>query len=66
MKKENNNNSVCLMCRKLINLLERELSLTPWNLTANFIGAREGKFKLTLTGWGDPSNGRGEAFSYIK
>jgi transcription initiation factor TFIID subunit 1 len=46
--------------------LEEELLLTPWNLTSNFIAATQGKGMLQLTGLGDPSGGRGEAFSYVR
>lgn len=47
-------------------MLEEELLLTPWNLSSNFLAAKQGKIMLQLTGLGDPSGGRGEAFSYIK
>lgn len=52
--------------QKAAHVLEEELQLTPWNLTENFINSSQGKGMLQLTGLGDPSGGRGEAFSYVK
>lgn len=46
--------------------LDEELQLTPWNLTSNFVSALQGKISLELSGLGDPSGGRAEAFSYLK
>ncbi|KAI3974598.1 hypothetical protein MKX01_029588 [Papaver californicum] len=49
--------------------IERELQITPWNLTSNFITCtnqdRENIERLEITGVGDPS-GRGLGFSYVR
>lgn len=45
--------------------LEELTSAAPWNTTANFLGAVQGRCTLKLRGLGDPS-GRGEAFSFVK
>eukprot|EP01102_Stenamoeba_stenopodia_P010960 TRINITY_DN3347_c0_g1_i2.p1 TRINITY_DN3347_c0_g1~~TRINITY_DN3347_c0_g1_i2.p1 ORF type:complete len:1297 (-),score=390.85 TRINITY_DN3347_c0_g1_i2:240-4130(-) len=51
--------------RKALPELEKELHLTPWNLTSNFVAAMQGKAVLQLTGFGAPSR-KGDAFSYLK
>eukprot|EP01126_Amoeba_proteus_P000130 TRINITY_DN10057_c0_g1_i1.p1 TRINITY_DN10057_c0_g1~~TRINITY_DN10057_c0_g1_i1.p1 ORF type:complete len:669 (-),score=227.06 TRINITY_DN10057_c0_g1_i1:34-2040(-) len=51
--------------RAAILAIDEELSLTPWNLTSNFVQAMQGKCGLKLTGFGDPSR-RGEAFSFLR
>ncbi|KAK6945794.1 TAFII-230 TBP-binding [Dillenia turbinata] len=43
--------------------IERELQITPWNLSSNF--DRENIERLEITGVGDPS-GRGLGFSYVR
>ncbi len=43
-----------------------EIQLAPWNLTANVASAIIGKSALQLRGHGDPSGGRGEAFSFVR
>ena len=48
-----------------IQFLKRELTLTPWNSTANFVAATQGKGMLQLTGYGDPL-GHGNMFSYVR
>ncbi|KAJ4958846.1 hypothetical protein NE237_025957 [Protea cynaroides] len=49
--------------------IERELQITPWNLSSNFIACisqnRENIERLEITGVGDPS-GRGLGFSYVR
>lgn len=45
--------------------IEDLISAAPWNTTANFLGAVQGRCTLKLRGPGDPS-GRGEAFSFVK
>nr|DAD25423.1 TPA_asm: hypothetical protein HUJ06_026887 [Nelumbo nucifera] len=49
--------------------IERELQITPWNLTSNFVACtsqdRENIERLEITGVGDPS-GRGLGFSYVR
>ncbi|KAL6873418.1 hypothetical protein ACP4OV_013500 [Aristida adscensionis] len=49
--------------------IERELQITSWNLTSNFVACtnqdRENIEKLEITGVGDPS-GRGLGFSYVR
>ncbi|KAI3943229.1 hypothetical protein MKW92_003300, partial [Papaver armeniacum] len=49
--------------------IERELQITPWNLTSNFVTCtnqdRENIERLEITGVGDPS-GRGLGFSYVR
>ncbi|KMT15497.1 hypothetical protein BVRB_3g058510 isoform A [Beta vulgaris subsp. vulgaris] len=49
--------------------IERELQITPWNLTANFVACtsqdRENIERLEISGVGDPS-GRGLGFSYVR
>lgn len=49
--------------------IERELQITPWNLTNNFVACtnqdRENIERLEITGVGDPS-GRGLGFSYVR
>ena len=38
----------------------------PWFATRNFLAANQGKAMLELTGKGDPTGGRREAFSFVK
>ncbi|XP_057812451.1 transcription initiation factor TFIID subunit 1 isoform X2 [Salvia miltiorrhiza] len=49
--------------------IERELQITPWNLSSNFVSCtnqdRESIERLEITGVGDPS-GRGLGFSYVR
>ncbi|KAJ7568940.1 hypothetical protein O6H91_01G053900 [Diphasiastrum complanatum] len=49
--------------------IERELQITPWNLSSNFVAAtmqgRGSLERLEITGAGDPS-GRGLGFSYLR
>ncbi|GAB2247164.1 hypothetical protein Droror1_Dr00007046 [Drosera rotundifolia] len=49
--------------------IERELQITPWNLSNNFVACtaqgRENIERLEITGVGDPS-GRGLGFSYVR
>ncbi|KAK4491192.1 hypothetical protein RD792_001924 [Penstemon davidsonii] len=52
--------------------IERELHITPWNLSSNFVSCtnqasydRENIERLEITGVGDPS-GRGLGFSYVR
>ncbi|XP_043715426.1 transcription initiation factor TFIID subunit 1 [Telopea speciosissima] len=49
--------------------IERELQITPWNLSSNFVACisqdRENIERLEITGVGDPS-GRGLGFSYVR
>ncbi|KAJ0235844.1 Transcription initiation factor TFIID subunit 1 [Hirschfeldia incana] len=49
--------------------IERELQITPWNLSSNFVACtnqdRANIERLEITGVGDPS-GRGLGFSYVK
>ncbi|KAK0584305.1 hypothetical protein LWI29_010917 [Acer saccharum] len=49
--------------------IERELLITPWNLSSNFVACtdqdRENIECLEITGVGDPS-GRGLGFSYVR
>ncbi|XP_044490103.1 transcription initiation factor TFIID subunit 1-like isoform X4 [Mangifera indica] len=49
--------------------IERELLITPWNLSSNFVACtnqdRENIERLEITGVGDPS-GRGLGFSYVR
>ncbi|CAM6089127.1 unnamed protein product [Calypogeia fissa] len=49
--------------------IERELQITPWNLSSNFVSAtlqgRGSLERLEITGAGDPS-GRGLGFSYLR
>ncbi|KAG0472053.1 hypothetical protein HPP92_016599 [Vanilla planifolia] len=49
--------------------IERELQITSWNLTSNFVSCtnqeRENIERLEITGVGDPS-GRGLGFSYVR
>ncbi|OVA02085.1 Ubiquitin domain [Macleaya cordata] len=49
--------------------IERELQITPWNLTSNFVACtnqdRDNIERLEITGVGDPS-GRGLGFSYVR
>ncbi|CAL4891391.1 unnamed protein product [Urochloa decumbens] len=49
--------------------IERELQITSWNLTSNFVACtnedRKNIDKLEITGFGDPS-GLGLGFSYVK
>ncbi|XP_031250159.1 transcription initiation factor TFIID subunit 1-like isoform X2 [Pistacia vera] len=49
--------------------IERELLITPWNLSSNFVACtnqdRESIERLEITGVGDPS-GRGLGFSYVR
>ncbi|KAL6206826.1 hypothetical protein ACLB2K_024072 [Fragaria x ananassa] len=47
--------------------IERELQMTPWNLSGSFVACTMGKEKLDhleISGLGDPS-GRGLGFSYV-
>lgn len=43
-----------------------EMQLAPWHLTANLANAIIGKSALQVRGPGEPSGGRGEAFSFAK
>lgn len=49
--------------------IERELQITPWNLSSNFVACtnqdRENIERLEITGVGDPT-GRGLGFSYVR
>ncbi|KAK3206157.1 hypothetical protein Dsin_020203 [Dipteronia sinensis] len=49
--------------------IERELLITPWNLSSNFVACtnqdRDNIERLEITGVGDPS-GRGLGFSYVR
>ncbi|GJS20660.1 transcription initiation factor TFIID subunit 1 isoform X1 [Tanacetum coccineum] len=49
--------------------IERELQITPWNLSSNFVACtnqnRENLEQLGITGFGDTS-GRGLGFSYVR
>ncbi|KAL2458807.1 Transcription initiation factor TFIID subunit 1 [Forsythia ovata] len=49
--------------------IERELQITPWNLSSNFVACtkedEEKIERLEITGVGDPS-GRGLGFSYVR
>ncbi|KAL3617303.1 hypothetical protein CASFOL_038848 [Castilleja foliolosa] len=49
--------------------IERELQITPWNLSSNFVSCtnqdRANIERLEITGVGDPS-GRGLGFSYVR
>lgn len=45
--------------------LEELTAAAPWNTTANFLSAVQGRCTLKLRGVGDPS-GRSEAFSFVK
>lgn len=49
--------------------IERELQITPWNLSSNFftcvVQGKENIERLEITGVGDPS-GRGLGFSYVR
>ncbi|KAK9939636.1 hypothetical protein M0R45_016326 [Rubus argutus] len=48
--------------------IERELQITPWNLSSNFVACTLGKEtieRLEVSGVGDPS-GRGLGFSYVR
>lgn len=49
--------------------IERELQITPWNLSSNFVACtnldRANLERLEITGVGDPS-GRGLGFSYVR
>jgi hypothetical protein len=45
--------------------LEELTTAAPWNTTANFLNAIQGRCTLKLRGIGDPS-GRSEAFSFVK
>ncbi|XP_006657187.1 transcription initiation factor TFIID subunit 1 isoform X2 [Oryza brachyantha] len=49
--------------------IERELQITSWNLTSNFVACtnqdKENIERLEITGVGDPS-GRGLGFSYVR
>ncbi|KAI3439257.1 uncharacterized protein J3R85_004984 [Psidium guajava] len=49
--------------------IERELQITPWNLSSNFVACtnqvRENLERLEISGVGDPS-GRGLGFSYVR
>jgi transcription initiation factor TFIID subunit 1 len=43
-----------------------EVQLAPWHLTANLANAIIGKSALQVRGPGEPSGGRGEAFSFAR
>ncbi|PQM40733.1 transcription initiation factor TFIID subunit 1 isoform X2 [Prunus yedoensis var. nudiflora] len=48
--------------------IERELQITPWNLSSNFVACTQGKEnieRLEISGVGDPS-GWGLGFSYVR
>lgn len=44
---------------------EEELLTTPWNITQNFLQAKQIKGMLAIKGIGDPSNGQG-GYSFLK
>eukprot|EP00324_Dicrateria_rotunda_P008152 CAMPEP_0206182180 /NCGR_PEP_ID=MMETSP1474-20131121/69336_1 /ASSEMBLY_ACC=CAM_ASM_001110 /TAXON_ID=97495 /ORGANISM="Imantonia sp., Strain RCC918" /LENGTH=249 /DNA_ID=CAMNT_0053596757 /DNA_START=1023 /DNA_END=1769 /DNA_ORIENTATION=- len=50
---------------KGIKRVEEELTLTPWNLTSNFVSAMAGRGMLQLTGFGAPLKDN-TSFSYVK
>jgi hypothetical protein len=49
----------------LAKVIEEELLTTPWNITQNFIQAKQIKGMLAIKGIGDPSNGNG-GYSFLK
>lgn len=51
--------------KKQAEQIEMNLQLTPWNLTANFLAALQGRCLLKLDGPGNPL-GSGQGFSYVK
>jgi hypothetical protein len=46
-------------------VIEEELLTTPWNITQNFLQAKQIKGMLAIKGIGDPSNGMG-GYSFLK
>ena len=46
-------------------VIEGELLTTPWNITQNFLNAKQTKGMLSIKGTGDPSNGHG-GYSFLK
>lgn len=46
-------------------MIEQQLLTTPWNVTSNFISARQNNSMLALKGLGDPSRGKG-GISFLK
>jgi len=49
----------------LARVTEEELLTTPWNITQNFLQAKQIKGMLAIKGIGDPSNGQG-GYSFLK
>ncbi len=49
----------------LAKVIEEELLTTPWNITQNFLQAKQIKGMLAIKGIGDPSNGQG-GYSFLK
>lgn len=49
----------------LAKVIEEELLTTPWNLTMNYLQAKQINGMLSIKGIGDPSNGNG-GYSFIK
>jgi hypothetical protein len=49
----------------LAKVIEEELLTTPWNITQNFLQAKQIKGMLAIKGIGDPSNGHG-GYSFLK
>eukprot|EP00958_Prasinococcus_capsulatus_P015878 scaffold1722_cov380-Prasinococcus_capsulatus_cf.AAC.10 len=56
--------SVHSEAKKAAAFIEKELLLAPWNVTASFMLAMQGKGVMQVTGFGDPS-GRGKLISYL-
>jgi transcription initiation factor TFIID subunit 1 len=49
----------------LSRVIEAELLSTPWNITQNFLNAKQTNGMLSIKGTGDPSNGNG-GYSFLK
>jgi hypothetical protein len=49
----------------LAKVIEEELLTTPWNITQNYLQAKQIKGMLAIKGIGDPSNGNG-GYSFLK
>jgi hypothetical protein len=47
------------------NVIENELTITPWNLTSNYITTLQSKSMMRIEGIGDPTHGNG-GFSFVK
>lgn len=62
---DNNNDERPTRSSRLCKELDELTAAAPWNTTANFLNAVQGRCTLKLRGVGDPS-GRGEAFSFVK